>query len=140
MPMSPGLESEQPESQNLGSGGRQKKFQEKPSFFWLGNLERYPSRIERMGKILFIFLSLPCPKQTLGPMSILPVMVVAAAATQVPKIQKKSFFLSRGAGKRGPCGPKSERRIPVTFFLFFFSSLFPKGRPSCDKCKTEQRG
>lgn len=51
-----------------------------------------------MGEILLIFLSLPRPKQTLGPMGVLPVMVVAAAATQVLKIQKKSFFLSRGAG------------------------------------------
>lgn len=82
-----------------------------------------------MGEILFIFLSLPCPKQTLGPVGILPVMVVAAAATQVPKIQKKAFFLSRGAGKRGSFGPKSERRIPVTFFSFFSHLFAPKEDP-----------
>lgn len=62
-------------------------------------------------------------------MGTLPVMVVAAAATQVPKIQKKSFSLSRGAGKRGPFGPKSERRIPVTFFSFFPHLFAPEEDP-----------
>lgn len=132
--ISPGLESEQPKSQNWVVEEDIKSSKRNPLF-----LIRGPGKIPLWDienwENPFIFFSLPCPQTKSRAHEYISAVAVAASATQIPKTQKRSVFLSRGAGSRGPCGPKNERRIPV-----FLSPLCPRGRPSCGKYKTEQWG